>query len=93
MESHAVSSRLQENRERMRAVLLPDGADPGDAGSFPRSAVMRLVLNSRARGVAMSVLSVLLMLRGRRRPRRVPRPSLLPRLTRSIGGLIGARRH
>lgn len=93
MESHAVSARLHENRERMRAVLLRETTGGGAAGAFPRSALMRFIFNSGARRAAMSLLSVLLMVRGRRRHRRVPGLSLLPRLTSSLGGLLGTRRH
>lgn len=90
MESHAVSARLHANRERLRALLLPE-AGRGD-GMFPRSAVMRFAFNPGARSLAMSLFSVLLMWSGRRH-RRVPGSSLLPRLTRAPGGLIGTRRH
>jgi hypothetical protein len=93
MESHAVSARLHENRERMRTLLLRDTTGGGGAGTFPRSALMRFVFNSGARRAVMSLLSVFLMMRGRRRHRRVPRLSLLPRLASALGGLTPTRRH
>lgn len=74
----------------MRALLLSAAA--GDDGSFPRSAAMRLAFNPGAMRVAISVASALLMLR-RRRNRRVPGSPLLPRLTHSLGALIGTRQH
>lgn len=86
MESHAVSARLGATRERMRALLVPDESERDAA--FPRSALMRVVFNTGARRLTMSLFSVFLMLRRRS----LPGASLLPQLARSLGGLVGSRR-
>lgn len=90
MESHALSSRLHDNRERMRALLIPDAVTGRiEADTFPRSAVMQLVFSARARRVAMTLMSLFLMFRRRS----IPGLSLWPQLARSLAGLIGGRRH
>jgi hypothetical protein len=89
MESHAVSARLHDSRERMRSLLIPDAATGRiESGVFPRSAVMQFLFNARARRLALTLVSLVLMLRGRRRAQ-----SFWPQLTQSLGGLIGLPRH
>jgi hypothetical protein len=90
MESHAVSSRLHDNRQRLRALLLPDAATGRiEADVFPRSTVMQLLCSARARRVAMTVVSLFLMFRRRG----ISGLALWPQLARSLGGLLRARWH
>ena len=87
MEEYVVMASLQESRARIRAMLVPDPATGRiEADQFPRSAVMRFVLNARARRIAMAAFSMLLMVAGRRA---ATRTGLLPLLTQSIGNLAG----
>lgn len=87
MEEHAVAARLGATRARLRDMLIPDPVSGRiESDSFPRSAVMRLAFDSRARRVAVTGLSLLMMFAGGRRRRAVAKPartSLLPQLLRS----------
>jgi hypothetical protein len=89
MESNALSSRLHHSRECMRALLIPDAASGRGGGTFPRSILMQLVFSTRARRVAMTLISLFLMFRRRRIPGLTP----WPQLARWLGGLIRARWH
>lgn len=90
MESHAVTARLHDSRERLRQLLIPDpGTGRIESDVFPRSAVMQFMFNARARRVAMALLSVFLMFRRRS----TPGLAIWPQLTRTLGGLIGLTRH
>ena len=68
MEEHPVipASSLDDTREQLRRLILPQPGH-GEVEEFPRSAVMRFLLDARKRQVAMAALSVGLMLLGRRR--------------------------
>jgi hypothetical protein len=50
---------LQDSRERLRQELLPARQAPGE---FPRSAVMRAVMDPRSQRVLLLALSALAML-------------------------------
>lgn len=90
METHDVSANLEESRARLRELLLPD-PETGriEANVFPRSAVMRFMLNPRGRRMAFVAVSALAML-ARRSNGGV---GLLPVFTQSLAGLLGSRRH
>lgn len=60
MEEHATVISLQQSRARLRALLLGGARGAGEADVFPRSAVMRFVLDPDRRGMAMMVLGALL---------------------------------
>jgi hypothetical protein len=91
MEEHALVVRLQNSRQRLRSLLLPDpetGRIEGDA--FPRSAIMQLLFNPRARRLMITVLPTLLMLFGSRR--RASGSRLWPKLAQSLGALAALAR-
>lgn len=93
LEEHLVTARLRESRERLRTLLLPDPRTGHiEANVFPRSKVMRLVFNPRARRVALAGISVATMLAGQRHKARVAR-SVWPAVARSLGRLTGLARH
>jgi hypothetical protein len=87
MEEHVVATSLQESRARLREMLVPD-PETGriEADHFPRSAVMRFIFDPRGRRVAMTGLSLLMMLAGRKA---VARTGLMPLLSQSINTLVG----
>jgi hypothetical protein len=89
METHAVTTNLEESRARLRELLLPD-PETGriEADVFPRSAVMRFLLNPRGRRMAFTTVSALAMLARRSNGG----AGLLPVLTQSLAGLLGTRR-
>jgi hypothetical protein len=89
METHAVTADLEESRDRLRELLLPD-PETGriEADVFPRSAVMRFMLNPRGRRMAFTAIGALAMLAGRRNGGM----GLMPALTQSLVGML-ARRH
>ena len=70
MEEHAVVEKLRQSREQIRELLMP-GAASGRIlpGHFPRSAVMRFLVDSRKRGMAMTAVATAFAFFGRgRRP-------------------------
>jgi hypothetical protein len=89
METHAVTADLEESRDRLRELLLPD-PETGriEADVFPRSAVMRFMLNPHGRRMAFTAIGALAMLAGRRNGGM----GLMPALTQSLVGML-ARRH
>jgi hypothetical protein len=94
MESLAVALRLHESRERVRALLIPDPVTGRiEADAFPRSAVMRFILDSRSRRVSMGVLSALLLFVRHRRASRRARVAVWPRIAGALGTLVGLPRH
>lgn len=92
MEANAVEASLQENRARIRGLLmLPDpgtGQLPED--QFPRSMVMRFMMDPRGRRMAAGALATLATLAGRRNPER---DGFWPRLAQSLTLLGTQRRH
>jgi hypothetical protein len=76
MEEHALTrqkeaiAELEANRAVLRGVLLPHTAGDGHPDVFPRSKVMRFVLDSRKRRLAYGVVTMAWMWLGRRRGRR-----------------------
>jgi hypothetical protein len=87
METHLVEARLHASRERLRALLIPDPESGRiEADAFPRSAVMRLVFSTRARRIAMALLSLAMLWRRRGASGTA---SIWPQLTRSLGSLVG----
>lgn len=88
METHDVTAELEQSRARLREMLLPD-PETGriEVDAFPRSAVMRFMLNPRGRRIAFAGVSALAMLAGRRNGG----AGMLPILTRSFAGLLGSR--
>jgi hypothetical protein len=68
MEEHAVAvaASMDHSREQLRRLILPQPGHDGAVEAFPRSAVMRFLLDSRKRRMATAALSVGLMLLGRR---------------------------
>jgi hypothetical protein len=86
MEEHVVAANLQESRARLRELLVPD-PETGriEADQFPRSAVMRFVFDPRGRKVAMTGLSLLMMLAGRKA---AARTGLMPLLSQSLASLV-----
>jgi hypothetical protein len=91
MEEHALAAAsLQANRQRIRALVVPrDPADAADDDVFPRSAVMRFLLDSRKRKLAMAALTVVLMVTGRRKAAKIAGWS---ELAGSLGSLFGKSR-
>ena len=59
---------LEANRALVRGLLLPRSAG-GDADAFPRSEVMRFLLDARKRRLALGIMTAAWMFMGRRRPR------------------------
>jgi hypothetical protein len=76
MEEHALIrqkeaiAELEANRAVLRGVLMPRLAAEGQPDVFPRSKVMRFVLDSRKRRLAYGVVTMAWMWLGRRRGRR-----------------------
>lgn len=64
MEEHALVASLHRSREELREVLMP-GASSGRVlhGRFPRSAVMRFLLDSKKRKLVGTVLGALVLRR------------------------------
>jgi hypothetical protein len=89
METHDVTANLEDSRARLREMLLPD-PETGriEADVFPRSAVMRFMLNPRGRHMAFTAIGALAMLAKRRNGGM----GLLPAFTQSLFGML-ARRH
>jgi len=60
---HPAVLSLQRSREELRAVLMPRGPESRNPpGQFPRSAVMRFMLNPRQRKLGMLALSAVMLL-------------------------------
>jgi hypothetical protein len=71
MEEHDLVTRLEQSRAQLRGLLIPDPVTGRiEADVFPRSAVMRFLLDPRRRGMATAGLAALGALAGRRRSRR-----------------------
>ncbi len=73
MEEHVVDRAqaairtLQQNREELRVLLMPRGPDMHiPPGHFPRSNVMRFLLNPRRRKLGMVMVGALMLLLRRR---------------------------
>ena len=66
-DAHASVRSLQQSREELRRVLLPRGPNPNfPPGRFPRSTVMRFLLDPRRRKLGLALVSAVIMLkRGR----------------------------
>jgi hypothetical protein len=64
---HPLAVSLQHSREELRRILLPRGPDMHiPPGQFPRSGVMRFLLDPRQRKLGIMLFSaLLLLLRGR----------------------------
>jgi len=60
---------LEANRAVVRGLLLPGSARGGDPDAFPRSYVMRLLLDPRKRRLAYGIFAAAWMVMGRRRRR------------------------
>jgi hypothetical protein len=66
-EAHAAVRSLQESREELRRVLLPRGPNPQmPPGHFPRSDIMRFLLNPRRRKLGVILVSAIFLLLRRR---------------------------
>jgi hypothetical protein len=57
---------MDASREELRRLILPHPGHDGQVEAFPRSAVMRFLMDPRKRRMAAAALSVGLMLLGRR---------------------------
>jgi hypothetical protein len=70
IEAHTLAANLQHSREELRRLLLPRGSTPRPPGTFPRSAVMRFLLNPQQRRLGMMLVgaALLLLRRGARGP-------------------------
>lgn len=66
--SHEAVQSLEANRAVVRGLLLPNSAD-GNPDVFPRSYVMRLLLDPRKRRLAYGIFAAAWMVVGRRRRR------------------------
>ena len=91
MEEHAVARQLQQSRDEIRELLMP-GSSTGDAlsGHFPRSAVMRFIMDSRKRSLAISAAGTVLgLLRSRSA---APGGRRWPQLSSLLLPLLGAVR-
>lgn len=60
MEEHATVIRLQRSRARLRALLLGGARGAPEPDVFPRSALMRFVLDPEQRALAMTALGFVL---------------------------------
>ncbi len=89
MEAQSVAQELELTRARIRALLVP-AHQMGRREAFPRSAVMRVLLNPMARKVAMTALSVGAMVASQKAAKAT---GIWPAVTRSMGNLIGRIRH
>jgi hypothetical protein len=70
MEEHVITTRLDQSRAQLRAMLVPDPQTGRiEADVFPRSAVMRFLFDPRRRGMATAGLAAVGMLAGRRKRR------------------------
>lgn len=89
MEEHAIARNLQQSREEIRELLMP-GASTGHAipGHFPRSAVMRFLMDSRKRGLAVAVLGTAFSVLRRKKSAGASR---WPRISHALLPLLGAR--
>lgn len=90
MEEHAVARNLQQSREQIRELLMP-GSSTGHAlpGHFPRSAVMRFLMDSGKRSMAVAVLGAAVTLLGRRKS---GGGSRWPRIGNALLPMLGAMR-
>jgi hypothetical protein len=61
-----IAESLEANRALVRGLLMPS-AQGGEADVFPRSTVMRFVLDARKRRLAYGIFTAAWMLMGRRR--------------------------
>lgn len=89
MEAQSVEAELEATRARIRALLVPEH-QLGSRDAFPRSLVMRILLNPLARKAALTALSVGAMVASQRAAKAT---GLWPLLTRSMGNIIGRIRH
>jgi hypothetical protein len=65
--AHAAVRNLQQNREELRTLLMPRGPDMHiPPGHFPRSNVMRFLLDPRRRKLGMVVMGALMLVMRRR---------------------------
>jgi len=91
MEEHAVVRNLAQSREDLREFLMP-GSKAGRPlpGHFPRSSVMRFLVDSRKRSAAVAVLSTAaaLFFRGGR----APSQSRWSHVGQALLPLLGTRR-
>jgi hypothetical protein len=89
MEEHAIAAELQQSRAQLRALLLPNPQTGRiEADVFPRSAIMRVVLDPRRRRLATAGIAALSMLFGRRKKS----GSSWSEAVQSIGEAFGAAR-
>ena len=90
MEEHAVTARLNHSRDRIRAMLIRD-AKTGriESQTFPRSALMRVAFDARARRLLVTGLGVLLLFKGRRTVGK--RGIVVPLVARALGRMLTRR--
>jgi len=90
MEEHAVARNLQQSRDEIRELLMP-GSSTGHAlpGHFPRSAVMRFLMDSGKRSLAVAALGAAVTLLGRRKS---GGGSRWPHISNALLPLVGALR-
>ena len=91
MEKHAVARQLQQSRDQIRVLLMP-GSSTGHAlpGHFPRSAVMRFIMDSRKRSVAIAAAGAVLGLLRHRKA--APGGTGAPKLANLLLPMLGAIR-
>ncbi len=88
MEEHAVAANLARSRAQIRQLVLPpEGMHVRTGGTFPRSTVMRFLMDSGKRRMALGVATTLFMMLGRRRAAPV---GAWPDITRSLSAVLGA---
>jgi hypothetical protein len=91
MEEHAVVRDLNQSREDLREFLMPGSRDGRPLqGRFPRSSVMKFLVDSRKRHAAVAVLTTAMALLVRRN--QAPGKSRWSNLSQALLPLLGTRR-
>ena len=91
MEEHAVVRNLEQSREELREFLMPGSRDGHPLqGRFPRSNVMRFLVDTRKRHAAVAVLTTAMAVVLRRK--KAPGQSRWSQVSQALLPLLGTRR-
>lgn len=93
METHLVIARLAASRARLRSLMLSPSLEEGmdDGESFtPRSKLMRVLLDSRLRGLSVSLVGSVASMLLRRRAARLERSQ---GFTQTLASMLAALRN
>lgn len=91
MEEHPLVASLAHSRDRLRALMLPkEAGGERDDDTFPRSMLMRVLFDSRLRGLSLSLIASLAAAFLQRRAAGDARHG--PGVMQTIMALVGALR-